>query len=164
MQLQISTSKLIQTHGSATLRGVSEVSAPADPVAAWRALNATHAAVHSALRDSETFSTRVFQQGLMRDALISQEGDAHARMRKLYNGFFAPRQIKAYEEKIVAPAVREVVDSLARQEQPQQGQGRQGQERRQGQGRRLGRSTCGRRRRRRGDDIITATASSLTRR
>ncbi len=76
------------------------------------------AAIHSALRDSETFSTRVFQQGLMRDALISQDGDAHTRMRKLYNGFFAPRQIRAYEEKIVAPAVREVVDSLARQEQP----------------------------------------------
>ena len=28
---------------------MSEVSAPADPVAAWRALNATHATVHAAL-------------------------------------------------------------------------------------------------------------------
>jgi cytochrome P450 len=75
-------------------------------------------AINAALKDTETFSTRVFAQGLMRDALISQEGDAHTRMRKLYNNFFAPRQIKAYEERIVLPAVRDVVDSLARQDQP----------------------------------------------
>jgi DNA-binding MarR family transcriptional regulator len=31
------------------MRRVSEVSAPADPVKAWRALNAAHAAVHAAL-------------------------------------------------------------------------------------------------------------------
>ena len=49
MQLQISTSKLILAHEFATLRGVSDVSAPADPVAVWRALNATHASVHAAL-------------------------------------------------------------------------------------------------------------------
>jgi DNA-binding MarR family transcriptional regulator len=49
MQLQISTSKLILAHEFATLRGVSDVSAPADPVAAWRELNAAHATVHAAL-------------------------------------------------------------------------------------------------------------------
>ena len=49
MQLQISLSKLIRTHESATLRRVPEVTAPADPVAAWRALNATHATVHARL-------------------------------------------------------------------------------------------------------------------
>ena len=31
------------------MRRVSEVAAPADPVEAWRALNATHATVHAAL-------------------------------------------------------------------------------------------------------------------
>jgi DNA-binding MarR family transcriptional regulator len=49
MQLQISLSKLIWAHGFATLRRVTEVSAPTDPVAAWRELNAAHAAVHAAL-------------------------------------------------------------------------------------------------------------------
>jgi DNA-binding MarR family transcriptional regulator len=49
MQLQISTSKLIQMHGIDMMRRVSEVSVPADPVEAWRALNAAHASVHAAL-------------------------------------------------------------------------------------------------------------------
>jgi DNA-binding MarR family transcriptional regulator len=49
MQLQISKSKLILMHEFAILRRVSEVIAPADPVAAWRELNATHATVHAAL-------------------------------------------------------------------------------------------------------------------
>jgi DNA-binding MarR family transcriptional regulator len=31
------------------MRGVSEVSVPADPVEAWRALNAAHATIHAAL-------------------------------------------------------------------------------------------------------------------
>ena len=31
------------------MRAVSETAASADPVAAWRALNASHAAVHAAL-------------------------------------------------------------------------------------------------------------------
>jgi DNA-binding MarR family transcriptional regulator len=51
MQLQISTSKLIQKHGIGMMPPVPEVSAPADPVAAWRALNAAHAAVHAALEN-----------------------------------------------------------------------------------------------------------------
>jgi DNA-binding MarR family transcriptional regulator len=49
MQSQISTSKLIHAHESGILRRVPDVSAPADPVAAWRELNAAHAAVHAAL-------------------------------------------------------------------------------------------------------------------
>jgi DNA-binding MarR family transcriptional regulator len=49
MQIQISTSKLIRVHEIAMMRRVSEVHAPADPVEAWRALNAAHAAVHAAL-------------------------------------------------------------------------------------------------------------------
>jgi DNA-binding MarR family transcriptional regulator len=42
-------SKLIRAHEPARVRPVSEVVAPADPVEAWRALNAAHAAVHAAL-------------------------------------------------------------------------------------------------------------------
>lgn len=76
------------------------------------------AAINSAFRDSETYSTRVFEQGLMRGALVAQEGEDHTRMRKLYNSFFAPRQIKAYEEGIVAPAVRQVMASLAQRDEP----------------------------------------------
>jgi DNA-binding MarR family transcriptional regulator len=51
MQLQISTSKLILEHEFARVRRVPEVVAPADPVEAWRALNAAHAAVHAALEN-----------------------------------------------------------------------------------------------------------------
>jgi len=51
MQLQISTSKLILKHEFDKVRRVPEVAAPADPVEAWRALNAAHAAVHAALEN-----------------------------------------------------------------------------------------------------------------
>ncbi|PRQ08146.1 cytochrome P450 [Enhygromyxa salina] len=70
------------------------------------------------LRDGQTFSTRVFANGLMKDALIATSGTAHTQMRKLYNQFFAPQQIRAYEQKIVVPAVAGVLDSLANQDQP----------------------------------------------
>lgn len=69
--------------------------------------------INAILKDPETYSTRVFQNGLMKDALVAAQGEAHTRMRKLYNGFFAPQKIKAYEERIVAPTVREVIDRLA---------------------------------------------------
>ena len=49
MQLQISLSKFIHEHGSGTLRRVPNAPVAADPVEAWRALNAQHAAVHAAL-------------------------------------------------------------------------------------------------------------------
>jgi len=75
--------------------------------------------VGAALRDNETFSTRVFQNGIMRDALVSQRGDAHRQMRKLYNGFFAPQKIKRYEESLVVPAVEATLDELAEQAEPE---------------------------------------------
>ncbi len=50
MQLQISRAKLIHMDATATIACVpSAADATADPVAAWRALNAAHAAVHAAL-------------------------------------------------------------------------------------------------------------------
>ena len=49
MQLHKLLATLIPVHESATLRAVSHVKAPSDPVESWRALNAAHAAVQSAL-------------------------------------------------------------------------------------------------------------------
>ena len=49
MQLHRLQSTLIPMHGSARVRAVSQVQAPSDPVESWRALNAAHAAVQSAL-------------------------------------------------------------------------------------------------------------------
>jgi DNA-binding MarR family transcriptional regulator len=47
--MHILQSTLICLHGSATVRAVSQVQAPSDPVESWRALNAAHAAVQAAL-------------------------------------------------------------------------------------------------------------------
>jgi cytochrome P450 len=74
------------------------------------------AEVTAALKDPATFSTRVYDQGLMKGALVSLVGDAHARMRRLYNSFFAPRALARYEEQIIGPIVRRVLDDLATKE------------------------------------------------
>jgi cytochrome P450 len=74
--------------------------------------------IQTVLRDEATFSTRVFQNGLMKDSLIATAGDAHTRMRKLYNDFFPPQKIARYEHDIVAPAVELALDDLARTDQP----------------------------------------------
>jgi cytochrome P450 len=74
--------------------------------------------IQTVLRDEATFSTRVFQNGLMKDSLIATSGDAHTRMRKLYNSFFAPQQIARYEHDIVTPAVELALDDLARTDAP----------------------------------------------
>jgi cytochrome P450 len=74
--------------------------------------------IQTVLRDEATFSTRVFQNGLMKDALIATAGDAHTQMRKLYSGFFAPQQIARYEQDIVVPAVESAIDSLAQKDRP----------------------------------------------
>lgn len=74
--------------------------------------------VQTVLRDPETFSTRVYANGLMRGALISTHGGEHTRKRRLYNSFFAPQQIRQYEERIVAPAVARVLDRLEDEAQP----------------------------------------------
>jgi cytochrome P450 len=70
--------------------------------------------VLAALRDDQTFSNRVFHSPLTKDALLSMDGEAHTRMRKIYNSFFAPQQVRRYEESIVAPAIAEVIDQLAK--------------------------------------------------
>lgn len=72
--------------------------------------------VTAALKDPATFSTRVYDQGLMKGALVALEGHAHTRMRRLYNSFFAPRALVRYEQQIIGPIVRRVLDDLAKQE------------------------------------------------
>jgi cytochrome P450 len=72
------------------------------------------AEVTAALKNPATFSTRVYDHGLMKGALVALEGDAHARMRRLYNSFFAPRALARYEEQIIGPIVRRAVDNLAK--------------------------------------------------
>lgn len=69
--------------------------------------------VTAALKDPATFSTRVYDQGLMKGALVALEGEAHTRMRRLYNSFFAPRALARYEQDIIGPIVRRTVDDLA---------------------------------------------------
>ncbi len=61
---------------------------------------------------------RPYGQGMARGTLVSLGGEAHLQMRKLCNNCFGPRQLAAYEQDIVAPVVRDVIDELARQEQP----------------------------------------------
>lgn len=74
--------------------------------------------LHAVLRDDVTFSNRVFEYGLMKNSLVSSGGDEHTRLRKLYNGFFGPKQIARYETDIILPAVDWVLDDLARADQP----------------------------------------------
>lgn len=49
MQTHILMSKLIPAHEFAIMRRVTPLQTAADPVATWRELNASHAAVHAAL-------------------------------------------------------------------------------------------------------------------
>lgn len=74
--------------------------------------------INQALRDDQTFSTRPFAMGLMKDALIASQGDAHTQMRKLYTQFFSPQKIRQYEQDIVVPAVATVLDQLENRPQP----------------------------------------------
>ena len=69
--------------------------------------------VVAALKDPVTFSNRAYDMGLMKGALVALEGEAHTRMRRLYNSFFAPRALARYEAQIVVPVVTQVVDRLA---------------------------------------------------
>ena len=63
-------------------------------------------------RDSETFTTRMFDAGILRGGLAALQGEDHAKMRRIYNLFFTPRAVERYEEKIVRPIVADVVKGL----------------------------------------------------
>jgi hypothetical protein len=68
--------------------------------------------VAAVLRDAVTFSTRMFQMGILKGGLASMQGEDHARMRRIYSMFFLPRAVERYEEKMVRPVAEEVVRSL----------------------------------------------------
>lgn len=72
--------------------------------------------VAAVLRDSETFSTRAYDNGIMKGALVTLDGESHTRMRRLFNAVLSPRVISRYEETIVTPVARRVVERLARKE------------------------------------------------
>lgn len=69
-----------------------------------------------AYRDTESFSTRMFQAGILKGGLASLSGEDHARMRRVYNLFFTPRALARYEESVVRPSIAEVVDRLQKKE------------------------------------------------
>ncbi len=72
--------------------------------------------VASAFRDVGTFSTRMFQTGILKGGLASLQGEDHAKMRRIYGLFFLPRAVERYEDNIVRPIAEEVVTSLAGRE------------------------------------------------
>lgn len=74
--------------------------------------------VSAALRDAATFSTRMFEAGILAGGLASMQGEEHARMRAIYNEFFLPRRVGAYEERFVRPITHEVVDELGTKGSP----------------------------------------------
>ncbi|MEZ4298105.1 MAG: cytochrome P450 [Polyangiaceae bacterium] len=68
--------------------------------------------VTAAFRDTETFTTRMFQAGILNGGLASLQGEAHTRMRKVYNMFFTARAVDRYEEKFAVPIAEQVVSEL----------------------------------------------------
>lgn len=71
--------------------------------------------ISAIFRDTATFSTRMFQAGILNGGLASMQGEDHARMRRIYNMFFLPRAVDRYEERFVRPIARDVVERLAAQ-------------------------------------------------
>ena len=69
--------------------------------------------VAAIFRDAATFSTRMFQMGILKGGLASLQGEEHTKMRRVYNMFFLPRAVERYEDKIVRPIAEEVVSGLA---------------------------------------------------
>ncbi|WP_437292701.1 cytochrome P450 [Sorangium sp. So ce426] len=72
--------------------------------------------VAAVLRDSETFSTRAYDTGIMKGTLVTLGGESHTRMRRLFNAVLSPRVISRYEEATVTPVARRVVERLVRKE------------------------------------------------
>ncbi len=72
--------------------------------------------VAAAFRDVATFSTRMFQTGILKGGLASLQGEDHAKMRRIYSLFFLPRSVERYEESVVRPITEEVAGELAGRE------------------------------------------------
>jgi cytochrome P450 len=63
-------------------------------------------------RDAVTFSTRMFQGGILNGGLASLQGEDHTRMRRIYNMFFLPRAVERYEASIVRPIAEDMAAGL----------------------------------------------------
>jgi cytochrome P450 len=63
-------------------------------------------------RDAATFSTRMFQFGILKGGLASLQGEEHAKMRRIYSMFFLPRAVERYENSVVRPIAEEVVAAM----------------------------------------------------
>jgi cytochrome P450 len=68
--------------------------------------------VSAVARDITTFSTRMFQGGILDGGLAALQGEDHQRMRRVYNMFFLPRPVDRYEVEVVRPIAHEVVARL----------------------------------------------------
>ncbi|MEZ4452314.1 MAG: cytochrome P450 [Nannocystaceae bacterium] len=68
--------------------------------------------INTIFRDPATFSTRMFQFGILRGGLASMQGEEHAKMRRIYSMFFLPRAVDRYESRYVRPIAEEVVAAL----------------------------------------------------
>lgn len=69
--------------------------------------------ITAALRDTESFSTRMFQAGILKGGLAALAGEEHQKMRRVYNMFFTPRAVQRYEDSITRPIADQVVAGLA---------------------------------------------------
>lgn len=68
--------------------------------------------LNAIFRDGATFTTRMFDAGILKGGLAALQGEDHARMRRIYNLFFTPRAVERYEERIARPVVDEVMREL----------------------------------------------------
>jgi cytochrome P450 len=75
-----------------------------------------HADVSRALRDYETFSSRIFESTPFYKLMIAKDGPEHTRLRRMANQMFAPRALKAYEESVIVPCAEGIVDRIVSSE------------------------------------------------
>jgi cytochrome P450 len=75
-------------------------------------------AIQSGMRGGADFSTRIYANGLLKKGLVAMGGEEHARLRRIYNLFFLPQPVQRFEAEIVRPIAVEVVERLARMENP----------------------------------------------
>lgn len=69
--------------------------------------------VLAALRSPEIYSNRCFSVGPLVASPIALDGAQHARIRRVYNRFFAPAAVARYEAEVVEPVARALIEDLA---------------------------------------------------
>lgn len=71
-----------------------------------------HKDVSRGLRDTATFSTKMYAVGPMTTAMIAQDGTEHTRQRRIHNKFFSPGASARYQARI-APIAERAFGALA---------------------------------------------------